>query len=101
MMIQERHSFFHILKQSIELIDSGSLIDEKMRFHLEGLSNFLNFPEFDNSEVVCSLIKLLDEKVALSALVREVMQENAPTRKIRVFIGKENPHSFMRIFLFL
>ena len=95
MMIQERNSFFHILKQSIEMIDSCSILDEKMRFYLEGLSNFLNYPEFDNSDMIRSLIKLLDEKVTLTSLVREVMQDEGPNRKIRVFIGQENQHNFM------
>lgn len=95
MMIQERNSFFHILKQSMDMIDSSSIIDEKMHFSMEGLSNFLNLPEFDNSDMVRSLLKLLDEKVALTSLVREVMQDDGANRKIRVFIGKENPHNFM------
>ena len=95
MMIQERDSFFLILKQSMELIDSNSLIDEEMRFYLEGVSNFLNLPESDNSDMVCFLIKLLDEKVTLTSLIHEVMQEDGANRKIRVFIGKENPHNFM------
>ncbi len=95
MMIQERNSFFHVLKQSMELIDSSSIIDEKMCFYLEGLSNFLNRPECDNSGIVRSLIKLLDEKVSLISLVREVMQDESGSRKVRVFIGKENPHNFM------
>ena len=95
MMIQERNSFFNILKQSMELIDSSSIIDEKMRFYLEGLSNFLNFPEFNNSDMIHSLIKLLDEKATLTSLVREVMRADDGNRKIRVFIGKENPDNFM------
>lgn len=96
MMIEERNSFFHVLKQAIELIDSSALIiDEKMRFHLEGLSNFLNLPGFDNSDMIRSLIKLLDEKATLTSLVNEVMQEDGRKRKIRVFIGQENTLSFM------
>ncbi|MFH1093499.1 MAG: heat-inducible transcriptional repressor HrcA [Candidatus Omnitrophota bacterium] len=95
MMIEERNSFFHILQQSMELIDSSYIIDEQMRFHMEGLSNFLNLPEYDNSDMVSSLIKLLDEKVTLNSLVQELMQDEGGKRKIRVFIGQENPHSFM------
>ncbi|MCK4993816.1 MAG: heat-inducible transcription repressor HrcA [Candidatus Omnitrophica bacterium] len=95
MMIQERNAFFHVLKQSMEMIDSSAIIDEKMHFYLEGLSNFVNLSEFDNSDMVRSLIKLLDEKITLTSLVREVMQNKSGNRKIRVFIGKENPHNFM------
>ncbi len=95
MMIQERNSFFHVLKQSMEMMDSSAIIDENMHFYMEGLSNFLNLPGFDSSEMVCALIKLLDEKIVMTSLVREVMQEDQGNKKIRVFIGKENPHNFM------
>ena len=95
MMIEERNSFFYILKQSIELIDSSAIIEDKMLFYMEGLSNFLNLPEFDSSDMMRSLIQLLDEKAALTSLVHEVMQEEGANKKIRVLIGKENPHNFM------
>ncbi len=94
MMIEERDSFFHIMKQASDMIDMSSLMDEKMSFYLEGISNILSLPEFENSGSVRSIMKAIDEKMALSALIEEVFDDNAAA-KVKVFIGKENQEDFM------
>jgi len=93
MMIQERNSFFHVLKQAMELIEESAIVDEKMRFHLDGLSNVLNFPEFENLEIIRELMHGLDEKKVLKSLIEEIIDEDNE-KQVRVFIGKENPGNF-------
>ncbi|MCP4650673.1 MAG: heat-inducible transcription repressor HrcA [PVC group bacterium] len=95
MMIEERNSFFYILKQAAELIDLSLLVNEDTRVYFEGLSNILDFPEFGESEVMRSLIKVLDQKKTLADLVQDIVDEEVSSKRVRVYIGKENPHSFM------
>lgn len=95
MMIQERNSFFHVLKQAIEFLDLSFLIDEKILFYLEGLSNILNFPEFEDTEIIRSLMKVIEEKMALSSLLQTVMEDEGRTDRVKVFIGEENPPSLL------
>ncbi len=95
MMIEERNAFFYVLKQAIDLIDLSSLIEEKTRFYFEGISNILNFPEFADSVMVRTLVRVLDEKIALVELVQEVMDAGLDDKKVRVFIGEEGRHEFM------
>lgn len=98
MMIQERHTFFFILKQAVELIDLSLLVDEKINLFFEGLSNILEFPEFKNSEKAYSFIKALDEKKTLMELIQEVIDEDLDENKVKVLIGQENPRGFMNEF---
>ena len=95
MMIRERNSFFSVLKQAIELIDLSALIDEKMNFYLEGLSNVLSLPEFEDLKNVRSIMRLLDEQIPLVSLMQTIMDEEDEKSRIKVFIGKENPYNYM------
>ncbi|MBI4846264.1 MAG: heat-inducible transcription repressor HrcA [Candidatus Omnitrophica bacterium] len=90
MMIEERDAFFHILKQAVDLIDLSALIDEKMRFYLEGLSNILELPEFEDLHMMRALMKFFEEKLSLEALVKQVIDDDSGQNKVRVFIGEEN-----------
>ncbi len=91
MMIQEKNSFFQILQQAINIVDLSSIIDDDMLFYLEGISNVLNFPEFDDSESARSLIRALDEKITLSDMVQDLITQVPIQSRPRVFIGQENP----------
>jgi heat-inducible transcriptional repressor len=91
MMIQERNAFFQILQQAINIVDLSSIIDDDMRFYLEGISKVLDFPEFRNSESARFLIKALDEKITLSDMVRDLILQAPIPVKPCVFIGQENP----------
>ncbi|MBU4304063.1 MAG: heat-inducible transcriptional repressor HrcA [Candidatus Omnitrophica bacterium] len=91
LLIQERNAFFHVLKQAIDLIDLSALIEDRMRFSLEGVSNVLSFPEFEDSQMVRSLMRVIDEKLSLAELVQEVIESEPAQRKVKVFIGEENP----------
>ncbi|MFH1460050.1 MAG: heat-inducible transcriptional repressor HrcA [Candidatus Omnitrophota bacterium] len=92
MMIQERNSLFMLLKQAIEFVDSSSLIEEKTHFYWEGFSNILNFPEFENSAMIRSFMKIFDERDSWEILIQEIIDRQETTgEKIKVFIGKEAP----------
>jgi heat-inducible transcriptional repressor len=91
MMIKERDSFFQVLQNAIDLVDLSSIIDDNMRFYLEGLSNVLDFPDFEDAQMVRSLIKVLDEKITLSGMLNDIISETQQKKIIRVFIGQENP----------
>lgn len=95
MMIEERNSFFSILKQAIDLIDLSALIDEKMNFYLEGLSNVLDLPEFEDLENLRSIMRLIDEQIPLASLVQGIIDAEDENNRVRVFIGKENPYNYM------
>jgi heat-inducible transcriptional repressor len=95
MMIKERNSFFSVLKQAIELIDLSALIDGKMNFYLEGLSNVLSLPEFEDLKNVRSIMRFVDEQIPLAALMRTIMDEEDEKSRIKVFIGEENPYNYM------
>jgi len=90
MMIQEKNAFFQILQQAINIVDLSSIIDDDMRFYLEGISKVLDFPEFKDSETARSLIKALDEKITLSDMVHDLITQVPIQRSPRVFIGQEN-----------
>lgn len=92
MMIQERDSFFLVLQQAIDLIDLSSITDGDMRFYLEGLSNVLDFPDFEDAQMVRSLIKVLDQRIALSDMLNDIINETKHKKIVRVFIGQENPY---------
>jgi len=95
MMIEERNSFFHVLKQAIDLIDVSALVNENMRFYLEGISNILRFPEFEDSDIIRSLMHVLEEKMALSELVQDMLDQEPAAKNVRVFIGGESSSAFL------
>jgi len=92
MMIQQRDSFFQVLQQAIDLVDLSSIIDESKRFYLEGISNILDFPDFEDSGMIRSLIRVLDQKIRLADMLNDIISETDSAKKIRVFIGQENPY---------
>ena len=94
LMIQEKNAFFQILQQAIDIVDLSSIIDDNMRFYLEGISKVLDFPEFSDSESARSLIKALDEKMTLSDMVHDLIIQAPGLNRPSVFIGQENPDVF-------
>jgi len=95
MMIQERNSLFCILKQAMEFIDLVSFVEGNDDFYFEGISNMLSFPEFENLEMMRAFVRDLDKRKILAELIQDVIDGELDEKKIRVFIGRENPRSFM------
>jgi len=95
MMIQERNSLFYILKQAMEFVELVSFVENNDDFHFEGISNMLSFPEFEDLEMMRAFVRDLDKRKILAELIQDVIDGELDKNKIRVFIGRENPRSFM------
>ncbi|MFH2138933.1 MAG: heat-inducible transcriptional repressor HrcA [Candidatus Omnitrophota bacterium] len=95
LMIQERDSLFYLLEQAAVLIEMSLPANENTRVYFEGISNILSFPEFSDSTIMRSLFSTLDEKSTVAELVQEIVDEEFGDKKVKIFIGGENPHSEM------
>lgn len=78
---------FEILASVMELVhDAVSEIDTRQIF-VEGLSNILRFPEYENVDKVKDLFDAVENKENLS----KILMEAIPSGEIRVLIGDEIP----------
>lgn len=83
---------FEILTSVIELVhEAVSEIDSKQIF-VDGLSNILNFPEYNNVDKVKELFDVLENKDNLTKII---MTAN-PTNSSKVLIGDEIPVPALR-----
>ncbi len=90
MMIQERNAFFYLLKQAVELLDLSSLVEERDAFDFEGISNVLSFPEFCDARTLISLMRVMEEKMSLAEMAKDILDNVEDAEKIKILIGSEN-----------
>jgi len=96
MMIQERHSFFYLLQQAIDLIDLTALIDEHTSLYFEGIGNMLCLPEFANGPAVLDFVRTLDDRDSFGKFLDELVNEDEEPQRVRVVIGGERNQSVLR-----
>ncbi len=95
MMIQEKDSLFYVLKEANELMDLSALVDENMRLYFEGIGNILDLPEFEDSEMMRSFVKIFDERKILTEMVKDIIYGEFDQNKVKVLIGVENSNAFL------
>ncbi|MCM8813206.1 MAG: heat-inducible transcriptional repressor HrcA [Candidatus Omnitrophica bacterium] len=91
LMIEERNSFFYVMKQAVELLELSALNEQDVNIYLEGIGNIIKYSEFENAEMLRSLLRVVEEKKKLADFMQGVIAQPAE-HSIRVFIGEENPY---------
>ena len=78
---------FEILASVMELVHQAVMEIDSMQIFVEGLSNILNFPEYENVGKVKELFEVMEDKENLS----KIMMEAIPSGQTKVLIGEEIP----------
>lgn len=78
---------FEILSSVMELVHEAVCEIDNRQIFVDGLSNILRFPEYNNVERVKELLEVLDDKDNLSKIVMAA----APITSIKILIGGEIP----------
>lgn len=88
-----RHRHLEMLDLARELTQQAFDMTEEGQVYLEGASNILSLPDFQDHEEISSLVQLLDEKRSLGELLVRDLTDGAREKKcegVRVKIGSEN-----------
>ena len=78
---------FEILASVMELVHQAVMEIDSKQIFVEGLSNILSFPEYENVSRVKELFDVVEDKENLS----KIMMEAIPSGQTKVLIGEEIP----------
>ncbi len=78
---------FEILASVMELVHQAVMEIDSKQIFVEGLSNILSFPEYENVGKVKELFEAVEDKENLS----KIMMEAIPSGQTKVLIGEEIP----------
>ncbi len=78
---------FEILASVMELVHQAVMEIDSRQVFVEGISNILNFPEYENVSKVKELFAVVEDKENLS----KIMMEAIPSGRTKVLIGEEIP----------
>ena len=78
---------FEILASVMELVHQAVMEIDSKQIFVEGLSNILNFPEYENVGKVKELFGVIEDKENLA----KIMMEAIPSGQTKVLIGEEIP----------
>jgi heat-inducible transcriptional repressor len=89
LMSEEKALYDSLLKRVIAVADQAfSTEEEGASVYLDGASNIVGRPEFEDIEKMRALFKTFEEKGRLVKILNECMHGEG----IRILIGHENPH---------
>ncbi len=83
---------FEILASVMELVHQAVMEIDSKQIFVEGLSNILSFPEYENVGKVKELFDAVEDKENLS----KIMMEAIPSGQTKVLIGEEIPIEELR-----
>ncbi len=78
---------FEILASVMELVHQAVMEIDSKQIFVEGISNILNFPEYENIGKVKELFEVIEDRENLSKIIMEAI----PTGETKVLIGEEIP----------
>ncbi len=84
---------FEILASVMELVHQAVMEIDSKQIFVEGLSNIMNFPEYENVGKVKELFAAIEDKENLS----KIMMEAIPSGETKVLIGEEIPIEELRL----
>ena len=85
--IGENHE---ILSSVLELVDEAISEIDKREVYLEGSTNILRFPEYNEITKIKEILEFFDDKQKLESVVRQL--PSIESGEVSVFIGDENEH---------
>ena len=77
-----------ILTSVLELVDEAISEIDKREVYMEGSTNILRFPEYNEITKIKEILEFFDDKSNLNALIKQLPQ--SPNGDVKVFIGDEN-----------
>ena len=82
---ERREPVFYIFKRAIEIFDLNLLVSDDDRLYLEGTSNILEQPEFQDVDRIKVILRALEKKKA----ILEIMKQDIGKEGINIHIGRE------------
>ncbi|MDD5449554.1 MAG: heat-inducible transcriptional repressor HrcA [Candidatus Omnitrophica bacterium] len=89
---EERDSSRSLIEEASDIIDSMLQLFQEDELYLGGTSCLLSQPEFESANSVKSMLRIFEDKSALSRLMEEDLEKEG----ITVYIGKENKNKDMQ-----
>lgn len=79
-----------ILTSVLELVDEAISEIDKREVYMEGTTNILRFPEYNEITKIKEILEFFDDKEKLESVIRELPLSDDD--RVSVFIGDENTH---------
>lgn len=87
----QKDSLFSLFKTAFEIIKLSLLFNEVEELHIEGITNILEQPDFQNIEKARTILRKLEERLELF----EILNKDLTEEGLRVYIGNENIKPFI------